>query len=55
MTQLGFFDMQEDQERAWEEQKLEQETKQIATETKTSAAVAKVDQNHQVDETWKTD
>ena len=53
MTQLVFFDMQEEQQRAWEEQAREQEAKRIATETKTSAAVAKVDQKHQVDETWK--
>ena len=46
MTQLDFFDMQEEQQRAWEEQKREQEAKQVATETKTSAAVVKAGQNN---------
>ena len=55
MTQLDSFDMQDDQERAWEEQKREQEAKRLATETKMSAAVSMVDRNHQVDEHWKTE
>ena len=38
MTQLDFFDMQEDQKRAWEGQKREQEAKTVAQETQTSVA-----------------
>ena len=36
MTQLDFFDMQIDQNKAWEEQKKKEETKQISQETQTS-------------------
>ncbi len=39
MTQLDFFDMQEEQKQAWEEKKREQEAKEIATQTKTSEAI----------------
>ena len=38
MTQLDFFDMQEEQQRAWEEQKRQQEAKEIATQAGTSEA-----------------
>ena len=38
MTQLVFFDMQEDQQRAWEGQKREQEAKTVSQETQTSVA-----------------
>ncbi len=38
MTQLDFFDMQEDQERAWEEHKREHEAQRISQETHQTAA-----------------
>jgi hypothetical protein len=38
LTQLDFFDMQEDQERAWEEQKRIHTAKEIATQAGTSEA-----------------
>ena len=38
MTQLDFFDMQEDQKRAWEGHKREQEAKTVSQETQTSVA-----------------
>jgi hypothetical protein len=38
MTHLDFFDMQEDQERAWEQQKKEQEAQRISKETRQTAA-----------------
>jgi hypothetical protein len=39
MTQLDFFDMQEEEKKAWEEEKRKQEAKEIATQTKTSEAI----------------
>ena len=39
MTQLDFFDMQEEEKQAWEEQKRKQKVKEIATQTKTSEAI----------------
>ena len=39
MTQLDFFDMQEDQERAWEGEKRKKEAEQVATEAGTSASL----------------
>ena len=38
MTQLDFFDMQEDQKRAWEGHKRAEEAKTVAQETQTSVA-----------------
>ena len=38
MTQLDFFDMQEEQQKAWEVQKREQEAKTVSQETQTSVA-----------------
>ena len=38
MTQLDFFDMQEEQERKWEEQARQEESKRIAIKTKESKA-----------------
>ena len=39
MTQLDFFDMQEEQQKAWADQVRKQETKQVAEAEKTSEAV----------------
>ena len=39
MTQLDFFDTNEEQKRAWEEQKRKEEAKDIATQSGTSQAV----------------
>ena len=39
MTQLDFFDMQEEEKKAWEEQKRQQEAKELATQAKTSEAI----------------
>ena len=38
MTQLDFFDMQEDQENKWEEEKRHHEAERVADETGRSAA-----------------
>ena len=42
MTQLDFFDMQEEQQRAWEVEKRRHEAKRIAEDTKTSEALVLV-------------
>ena len=39
MTQLDFFDTNEEQKRTWEEQKRKQEAKEIATQAGTSEAI----------------
>ena len=39
MTQFDFFDTNEDQKRAWEEEKRKQEVKEIATQMESSEAL----------------
>ncbi len=41
MIQLRFFDMQEEQEKTWEDYKRHEEAMRISEETKISAAVVK--------------
>ena len=44
MTQLDFFDTNEDQKRAWEEEKRKREVKEIATQMKSSEALERAKQ-----------
>ena len=53
MTQLDFFDMQDEQKRAWEEQARDHEAEQVAKDTKESKAIVKAKQSKDQEVQWK--